>query len=103
MTDDDPTVIATGGYDGVEGLTDLREHATNVFNRTRGKLILRLNIQHNQVADVINDMVYSPYGAGVVTIDHENIVKIYSASPSMLGRGHSLLESGGPVWVIEKI
>jgi transcription factor C subunit 6 len=50
--------------------------------------------------DVINDMTYSPFGAGVATIDHENIVKVYSASPSMLGRGHSLLESGGPVWVI---
>lgn len=53
--------------------------------------------------DVINDMVYSPFGAGVATIDHENLVKMYSASPSMLGRGHSLLESGGPVWVIKRL
>jgi hypothetical protein len=42
-------------------------------------------------------------------MDHENMVKAYSASPSMLGRGHSLFEPQGPVWVcnplylIEKI
>ena len=32
-------------------------------------------------------------------MDHENTVKAYSASPSMLGRGHSLIEPQGPVWV----
>jgi len=32
-------------------------------------------------------------------MDHENTVKVYSASPSMLGRGHSLFEPQGPVWV----
>jgi transcription factor C subunit 6 len=32
-------------------------------------------------------------------MDHENTVKAYSASPSMLGRGHSLVEPQGPVWV----
>lgn len=45
-------------------------------------------------------MAYSPYGGGPVTIDHENIVKSYSASPSMLGRGHMLLEPQGPVWSV---
>lgn len=45
-------------------------------------------------------MSYSPYGGGPVTIDHENIVKSYSASPSMLGRGHMLLEPQGPVWSV---
>jgi len=44
-------------------------------------------------------MAFSPFGGGPVTIDHENIVKAYSASPSMLGRGHTLLEPQGPVWV----
>jgi hypothetical protein len=34
-----------------------------------------------------------------VTIDHENTIKSYSLSPSMLGRGHALLDPGGPVWV----
>lgn len=32
-------------------------------------------------------------------IDHENMVKAYSASSSMLGRGHSLFEPQGPIWV----
>lgn len=49
--------------------------------------------------DVINTMAFSSFGGGPVTIDHENIVKAYSASPSMLGRGHTLLEPQGPVWV----
>ncbi|EPQ57805.1 hypothetical protein GLOTRDRAFT_37215, partial [Gloeophyllum trabeum ATCC 11539] len=31
-------------------------------------------------------------------IDHENIVKVYQTAPSMLGRGHTLIEPGGPVW-----
>jgi transcription factor C subunit 6 len=44
-------------------------------------------------------MTYSPFGAGPITIDHENIVKVYSVSPSMLGRGHILMEPQGPIWV----
>ncbi|KAF5378366.1 hypothetical protein D9615_008741 [Tricholomella constricta] len=84
-TDGDPTVIASGGYDGMECLTDIREGHGSVMNRTR---------------DVINAMAFSPFGGGPVTIDHENIVKAYSASPSMLGRGHTLLEPQGPVWSV---
>lgn len=49
--------------------------------------------------DVINVMAYSPFSGGPVTIDHENVVKAYSVVPSMLGRGHTLLEPLGPVWV----
>ncbi|KXN81270.1 Transcription factor tau subunit sfc6 [Leucoagaricus sp. SymC.cos] len=85
LLEEDPTVIASGGYDGMECMTDIREGHGNVMNRTR---------------DVITTMSYSPYGGGPVTIDHENIVKAYSASPSMLGRGHTLLEPQGPVWSI---
>lgn len=36
---EDPTIIASGGYDGVECLTDIREPHGNVVNRTRGKFI----------------------------------------------------------------
>ncbi|KAJ7935449.1 hypothetical protein B0H13DRAFT_476486 [Mycena leptocephala] len=75
--DGDPTVIVSGGYDGLECLTDIREGHGSVMNRTR---------------DVINAMTYSPFGGGPITIDHENIVKVYSVSPSMLGRGHILME-----------
>ncbi|KAH0582654.1 hypothetical protein H2248_010575 [Termitomyces sp. 'cryptogamus'] len=84
-TNGDPTVIASGGYDGMECMTDIREGHGSVMNRTR---------------DVINAMAFSPFGGGPVTIDHENIVKAYSASPSMLGRGHTLLEPQGPVWSV---
>ncbi|EIN07154.1 hypothetical protein PUNSTDRAFT_104680 [Punctularia strigosozonata HHB-11173 SS5] len=80
---EDPTIVASGGYDGVECLTDIRDPYGNVMNRTR---------------DVINCMAFSPYSGGPVTIDHENIVKVYSASPLTLGRGHGLMEPNGPVW-----
>ncbi|KAF9218317.1 hypothetical protein BS17DRAFT_791722 [Gyrodon lividus] len=84
-TSGDPTVIASGGYDGVECLTDLREPHGNVVNRTR---------------DVINSATYSAFAAGPIMIDHDNTVKSYSVSPSMLGRGHILMESDGPVWSV---
>ncbi|KAL1707141.1 hypothetical protein EV121DRAFT_199826 [Schizophyllum commune] len=82
---DDPTVIASGGYDGVECFTDIREGHGCAMNRTR---------------DVILTMAYAAYGAGVMTIDHDNIIKLYSVSPSMLGRGHMLFEPQGPVWSV---
>ncbi|KAL1738630.1 hypothetical protein HDZ31DRAFT_69793 [Schizophyllum fasciatum] len=71
---DDPTVIASGGYDSVECFMDVREGHGCAMNRTR---------------DVILTMAYAPYGAGagVMTIDHDDIIKLYSVSPSMLGRG----------------
>jgi hypothetical protein len=34
--DGDPTVIVSGGYDGLECLTDIREGHGSVMNRTRG-------------------------------------------------------------------
>ncbi|KAG7098482.1 hypothetical protein E1B28_000427 [Marasmius oreades] len=83
---DSPTVIASGGYDGMECMTDIREGRGVVMNRTR---------------DVINTMTFAPYSGGPITIDHENIVKVYSASPMMLGRGHLLMEPQGPVWSID--
>ncbi|KIJ68908.1 hypothetical protein HYDPIDRAFT_144326 [Hydnomerulius pinastri MD-312] len=82
---EDPTIIASGGYDGVECLTDIREPHGNVVNRTR---------------DVINSTTYSAFAAGPVMIDHDNTVKAYSISPSMLGRGHVLMEPDGPVWSV---
>ncbi|KAF9473862.1 hypothetical protein BDN70DRAFT_885457 [Pholiota conissans] len=81
----DPTVIASAGYDGMECLTDIRDGRGSVMNRTR---------------DVINALTFSPYAGGPITMDHENTVKAYSASASMLGRGHSLFEPQGPVWTV---
>ncbi|KAG8217927.1 hypothetical protein J3R82DRAFT_6093 [Butyriboletus roseoflavus] len=79
---EDPTVIASGGYDGVECLTDIREPHGNVVNRTRGTA------------------AYSAFATGPIMIDHDNTVKSYSVSPSMLGRGHVLMEPDGPVWSV---
>ncbi|RPD66548.1 hypothetical protein L226DRAFT_454990 [Lentinus tigrinus ALCF2SS1-7] len=82
-TSDDPTVIVSGGYDGVECVTDIRDMCGNVMNRTR---------------DVVTTMCFSPYTGSGITIDHENIIKAYSVSPVMLGRGHTILEPNGPIW-----
>ncbi|KDR73824.1 hypothetical protein GALMADRAFT_72049 [Galerina marginata CBS 339.88] len=82
---EDPTVIASAGYDGMECLTDIRQNRGSVMNRTR---------------DIINGLAFSAFGGGPITMDHENTVKAYSASPSMLGRGHSLFEPQGPVWSV---
>jgi transcription factor C subunit 6 len=47
--------------------------------------------------DVINSTAFSPFISGLVTIDHENIIKVCSLSPTTLGKGHELVEPGGPV------
>ncbi|KAJ4495681.1 hypothetical protein C8J55DRAFT_494537 [Lentinula edodes] len=85
--DEDPMILGSGGNDGVVCLTKIRSGHGSVMDRTR---------------DVINSMSYSPYGGGLVTIDHDDAVKAYSASPKMLGRsrGHMLVEPQGPVWTI---
>jgi transcription factor C subunit 6 len=42
FTDEDPSVIASGGYDGVECLTDIREGTGCVMNRTRGEIYMHV-------------------------------------------------------------
>jgi hypothetical protein len=37
-----PTVIASGGFDGLQCLTDIRDVSGHVFNRTRGSPLVRL-------------------------------------------------------------
>ena len=37
LWDEDPVIIATGGYDGAQGYMDLRDATMNEFNRTRGR------------------------------------------------------------------
>lgn len=73
------------------------------MNRTRGTFqVWRLSFwlgANVRAADVINALTFSPFAGGPITMDHENTVKAYSASASMLGRGHSLFEPQGPVWV----
>ena len=43
-TSDDPTVIVSGGYDGVETITDIRDMRGNVMNRTRGEVTAVLDM-----------------------------------------------------------
>ena len=102
LTKENPTVIASGGYDGAEYLLDIRDPQAYILNRTRGLCQRSLSFMLYVMLlslDVINSITYTPYSGGPVTIDHENIVKTYSVSPIMLGRGHQLLEPSGPVWV----
>ncbi|KAH8106919.1 hypothetical protein BXZ70DRAFT_915612 [Cristinia sonorae] len=82
ITADNPTVIATGGYDGLACLRDIRENTAVDLNRTR---------------DTVNSMNFSTFYAGPVTTDQENTVKAYSLAPIMLGRGHKFIEPNGPV------
>ena len=104
LVDQNPTVIASGGYDGMECLTDIRDGHGAVINRTKGLIMsfqstVRFINVFLTLLDVVNSLAFSPYTGGPITMDHENTVKAYSASPSMLGRGHSLVEPQGPVWV----
>ncbi|KAG9226490.1 hypothetical protein CCMSSC00406_0005843 [Pleurotus cornucopiae] len=79
----DPTIIASGGYDGTQCLTDIRQATGYTINRTR---------------DVINTMTYSPFTSGPISTDHENVVKAFSVLPGTLGRGHTLMDPAGPPW-----
>ncbi|KIY46871.1 hypothetical protein FISHEDRAFT_46417 [Fistulina hepatica ATCC 64428] len=83
--DDDPHIIVSGGYDGMEAFTDIREARRSVMNRTR---------------DIIHTIAFSPYLSGIVTVDHDNIIKLYSMTPSTLGRSNTLMEPQGPVWSV---
>lgn len=40
-----------------------------------------------------------PYSGGPVTVEHDNLVKVYSLHGDVLGRGHISAETKGPVWV----
>ena len=42
-----PTVIASGGYDGLQCLTDIRDLGGHVFNRTRGGPLTRLALKQS--------------------------------------------------------
>ncbi|THH29848.1 hypothetical protein EUX98_g4355 [Antrodiella citrinella] len=85
-TADNPTVIATGGYDGLECFSDIRERTGVIMNRTR---------------EVVNSVDYSPFYGGPISVGQENTVKAYSLAPVMLGRGHKFMEPNGPVWSIK--
>ncbi|KIJ44255.1 hypothetical protein M422DRAFT_228294 [Sphaerobolus stellatus SS14] len=81
----DPTVVLSGGYDGAQMVTDIREQRSNVMNRTR---------------DVSNSISFSHHVGGSLISDNENMLKNFSLIPSMLGRGHIIIEPCGPIWSI---
>ncbi|KAF9532755.1 hypothetical protein CPB83DRAFT_806345 [Crepidotus variabilis] len=83
--DQDPTMIISGGYDGLECLLDAREGRGVTMNRTR---------------DVITSVTYSSFVGGPISIDRDNMVKDYSISPVLLGRGHVLYELQGTAWSV---
>ncbi|KAF8495375.1 hypothetical protein JB92DRAFT_2993071 [Gautieria morchelliformis] len=83
--DRDPTVLVSGGYDGAQMVTDIRDLRGNMMNRTR---------------DVINSIVFTNHVGGPLASDHENLIKSFGITPNALGRGHGLLDSSGPAWSI---
>ena len=99
--DRDPTVVVSGGYDGAQIVTDIRDLRGNIMNRTRG-MVHKCNrwwLSYTYVTDVINSIVFSHHMGGPIASDHENLIKNFGLTPSTLGRGHGLLEPSGPVWV----
>ncbi|KAG8709210.1 hypothetical protein FRC09_000788, partial [Ceratobasidium sp. 395] len=85
--DEDPTIIVSGGYDGHVYATDLRHPGGMPVSLFRCR-------------DVIQSMAFASYGAGIISNEHENMVKFTGLQPIMLGRGHNVTETRGPVWDI---
>ncbi|KAG9122586.1 hypothetical protein FRC07_000974 [Ceratobasidium sp. 392] len=80
--DENPTIVVSGGFDGHVYATDLR-HPGGMSE-----------------ADVIQAIGFTSYGAGIITNEHENMVKFTGLQPLTLGRGHNVTETRGPVWDI---
>ncbi|GJE90687.1 hypothetical protein PsYK624_068310 [Phanerochaete sordida] len=82
VTADDPTVIISAGYDGVQHAVDLRCPSGNDISRTR---------------DAINLVRFSTYCGGHISVD-QGYLKAISLSPVLLNKGHTILDPEGPVW-----
>ncbi|KAG9091189.1 hypothetical protein FS749_016733, partial [Ceratobasidium sp. UAMH 11750] len=85
--DEDPTIIVSGGFDGHVYATDLRHPGG-------------MGVSMYRCRDVIQSVAFSTYGAGIISNEHENMVKFTGLQPVMLGRGHNVTEVRGPVWDI---
>lgn len=48
---------------------------------------------------MINSIGFSHHVGGFLASDNENTVKDFGLTPLLLGRGHSLIDLDGPVWV----
>ncbi|CAE7158393.1 unnamed protein product [Rhizoctonia solani] len=84
---EDPHMIVSGGFDGHIYVTDLRHPGGMPVSMYRCR-------------DVIQAVAFSAYGAGIISNEHENMVKFTGLHPLVLGRGHNVSESRGPIWDI---
>ncbi|KAG9099884.1 hypothetical protein FRC06_004724, partial [Ceratobasidium sp. 370] len=75
--DENPTIVVSGGFDGHVYATDLRHPGGMGVN-------------------VIQSVAFSSYGAGIISNEHENMVKFTGLQPVVLGRGHNVTEVRGP-------
>jgi transcription factor C subunit 6 len=48
---------------------------------------------------VAYDIASGPYVGGALAVEHENVLKAFSVRADVLGRGHTVSETGGPIWV----
>ncbi|CAE6363589.1 unnamed protein product [Rhizoctonia solani] len=84
---EDPHMIVSGGFDGHIYVIDLRHPGGMPASMYRCR-------------DVIQAVAFSTYGAGIISNEHENMVKFTGLHPLVLGRGHNVTESRGPIWDI---
>ncbi|CAE6453803.1 unnamed protein product [Rhizoctonia solani] len=84
---EDPHMVVSGGFDGHIYVTDLRHPGGMPVSMYRCR-------------DVIQAVAFSAYGAGIISNEHENMVKFTGLHPLVLGRGHNVTESRGPIWDI---
>ncbi|KAH7333577.1 WD40-repeat-containing domain protein [Rhizoctonia solani] len=84
---EDPHMVVSGGFDGHIYVTDLRHPGGMPVSMYRCR-------------DVIQAVAFSAYGAGIIANEHENMVKFTGLHPLVLGRGHNVTESRGPIWDI---
>ncbi|KAF8750094.1 WD40 repeats protein [Rhizoctonia solani] len=85
--DEDPHMVVSGGFDGHIYVTDLRHPGGMPVSMYRCR-------------DVIQAVAFSAYGAGIISNEHENMIKYTGLHPLVLGRGHNVTESRGPIWDI---
>jgi transcription factor C subunit 6 len=45
------------------------------------------------------DIASGPYVGGALAVEHENVLKAFSMHADVLGRGHTVSETRGPIWV----
>ncbi|KAJ1300741.1 hypothetical protein OPQ81_002384 [Rhizoctonia solani] len=84
---EDPHMVVSGGFDGHIYVTDLRHPGGMPVSMYRCR-------------DVIQAVAFSAYGAGIISNEHENMVKFTGLHPLVLGRGHNVTECRGPIWDI---